>query len=222
MKKLLISAIAVMSVNALAVPHVFKSGEIATAKKFNENFASLEGGSTNSNGVGDPSNRWRRIPVNGVDMLVSTFSLGYYQIVTPTGYRMNVDMDGRIAYNTAYFPTDDCSGTGFASIGISIDTPHPNNLYRNANIGVVGAVFEFDGELFYSAKDEPYIVHRRSSRRTNEECKPDNRSFTMIAAPILRNDFTITGVHSTPFNINTVGEAVKIMGEVGTPDPVTP
>lgn len=237
MKHFLVLAIAgaLTSISLAEVPNTFAAGEIATASKFNENFMSLSNeieevrtevsniktdseSSTDGNSSGNPDGSVIA-KVNGVDMKVSSYMLGMYSIVTPTGKNISVNAEGYPASSQLVYESKDCTGDAYIQHYQLLD--HKNkeagHVFANPKLSNTASIVYVNGELSYSLSDTLTKIHYSSIDYGNGGgCF--KTSGTSITSQVVPNDPEVTGIESVPLIITGVGSELSISStEVGTP-----
>ena len=215
--------------SSVTVPNAFVDGTAASAGEVNANFDAVES-AVNDNDVRINSNfsqldsRLKEIEgrssyltaqVNGVDMQVSSHTVGLYSVITPTGLSLTVNTEGYPLENWLYFESNDCSGQPYIK-PFQLDSSKPvgytyPNPKLNNSISVV-----YDGtSVYYSDTVEIVKLHYQSQLIPDTGCT--KLSETIIAMKALSNNATVTGIMSFPLIITGVGSNLVITTEVGSP-----
>ena len=160
---------------------------------------------------GDNSNSKITAQVNGVDMEVLNNSLGFYMITTPTGFKVNVDIEGKVISQQFAYESNDCSGQAYLKTNLSIH--QVGYVYKNPNFSK-GTLTSVNGSTGYSLNDNIIKLHSNSYSYSGN-CQKSVA--TSIVSEIFDNDQSVTGIDSFPLLITGIGKEVKISTEVGTP-----
>ncbi len=244
MKKIFLTLVTCISIPCFAdVPNTFVSGDIATAEAFNQNFQSLdsrvnsleaeainikaqvdslESNSNNSGEGGSTSatatDGYITASVNGTPMKVHSSTIGYYSVITPTGFTLLVDVEGYPTSSTVYFENSDCVGQPYSGQH-AIRAEHTRGkpigyVFANPLISSLTDLALVGGSVYYTQKSE-LIKLNYKSMLSGENCHNSNGLAAVFK--MLPNNKEVTGIESFPLVISGVGSPLIISEEVGEP-----
>lgn len=222
----------ISNITLAAVPNTFKSGDLATAKAFNENFQSidlniesinselitLKGQVSEKSGEGEDKNLkagYISAEVNGVVMQVSSSMLGHYSIITPKGHTVSVDIEGNPSVSWIYYESNDCSGEAFYSIyqiTNSVISNEQGYTFSNPKLSTDLSIIYDGTNILYSLNNE-IIKLNYSSGFIGGKCHITKG--TSAVTRLIANDSEVTGIESFPLIISGVGSTVSISEEIG-------
>lgn len=187
---------------------IFESGEIATAKAFNDNFSELDGKINqlqNSHG-------WLKRVVNGVEMRVSSARYGNYGLQTDKGVSATINEDGYPVGQFIYYEQNNCTGDAYYSVNFT-DNKSLNHLYVAKRLSPRQVAY--DGSQLLMTDETEVVKLHSQSRRINGECS--NTKTTEIAFKLIANDQKITGFpNNLPYVIQGNEVQLKLTKVVGS------
>lgn len=214
---------------SVAVPNTFVDGTAASAGEVNANFDAIES-AVNDNDVRissdfseldnrlkgiEESNSYITAQIIGVDMQVSSQSIGLYSVITPTGLSLTVNTEGYPIQNQLYFESNDCSGQPYIK-SFQLDSSKPvGYMYPNPKVNNSISIVYDGTNVYHSDTVEIIKLHYQSQLIPDTGCTKSSEA--IIAMKALINDVAVTGITSFPLIITGVGSDLVITTEVGVP-----